>query len=70
MGIGISSPGPVDPRAGVVVEPPNLGPGFRDVPLADDMEVALGLPTFLTVTRTCRARGGGIRRRRGQYDFI
>src|SRR6185503_16411300 len=25
VGIGISSCGPVDPRAGVVVEPPNLG---------------------------------------------
>src|SRR5829696_3175620 len=26
VGIGISSPGPVDPRAGTIVEPPNLGP--------------------------------------------
>ena len=33
-GIGISSPGPVDPVRGIVVEPPNLGPEFRDIALA------------------------------------
>ncbi|HEU4571524.1 MAG TPA: ROK family protein [Candidatus Limnocylindrales bacterium] len=47
VGIGISSPGPVDPFAGVVVDPPNLGPDFHDVPLAARVEQALGLPTFL-----------------------
>lgn len=45
-GIGISSPGPLDPWRGVVVSPPNLA-GWRDVPLADRVESALGLPTFL-----------------------
>lgn len=46
-GIGLSSPGPVDPRTGVVVEPPNLGPTFRDIPLAAALGDALGLPAFL-----------------------
>jgi glucokinase len=46
-GIGISSPGPVDPRTGVVVEPPNLGPTFRDVPLTAAASESLGLPAFL-----------------------
>jgi glucokinase len=46
-GVGISSPGPVDPFRGVVVEPPNLGQGFRDVPLAARVEAALELPTVL-----------------------
>jgi glucokinase len=46
-GIGISSPGPIDPFNGVVVEPPNLGPDFRDMPLAAAMGDALGLPAFL-----------------------
>ena len=46
-GIGISSPGPVDPFTGTVVEPPNLGPDFHHIPLARDVEAALGLPTFL-----------------------
>lgn len=45
-GIGISSPGPLDPWLGVVVSPPNLR-GWRDVPLADAIERDLGLRTFL-----------------------
>jgi glucokinase len=45
--IGISSPGPVDPFRGVVVEPPNLGPDFRDIPLAAEMADALGLRAVL-----------------------
>jgi glucokinase len=46
IGIGISSPGPLDPWRGLVVSPPNLA-GWRDVPLADEVEGALGIPTFL-----------------------
>ncbi len=46
IGIGISSPGPLDPWRGVVLAPPNLA-GWRDVPLAAAVEEALGLPTFL-----------------------
>jgi glucokinase len=47
IGIGISAPGPVDPRAGVVLDPPNLGHTFRDIPLAARVEEALGLPAVL-----------------------
>ena len=46
VGIGISSPGPLDPWHGVVIAPPNLA-GWRDVPLTTRVEAALGLPTFL-----------------------
>ncbi|HEX4898039.1 MAG TPA: ROK family protein [Candidatus Limnocylindrales bacterium] len=46
-GIGLSAPGPVDPRAGTLVEPPNIGPGFRDVPFAAPIGAALGLPAAL-----------------------
>ena len=46
-GIGISSPGPVDPAAGVILEPPNLGPRFRDIPIADKLAAAEDLPAFL-----------------------
>lgn len=46
-GIGISAPGPVDPRAGVILDPPNLGPTFRDTPLAALVGEALERPTFL-----------------------
>lgn len=71
VGIGISSPGPVDPRAGTIVEPPNLGPGFRDVPLADEIEEALGLPTFLDRDTNVAALGeAAYGAGRGEPDFI
>lgn len=46
VGIGISSPGPLDPWRGVVVAPPNLA-GWHDVPLVTRVETTLGLPAFL-----------------------
>jgi glucokinase len=36
LGIGICAPGPLDPRSGVVVNPPNL-PGWRNFPLAAEV---------------------------------
>jgi len=36
LGIGICSPGPLDPRAGVVINPPNL-PCWRNFPLATEI---------------------------------
>jgi glucokinase len=45
-GIGISSPGPLDPWRGVVVAPPNLA-GWRDIPLAARVAGAVDLPTYL-----------------------
>ncbi len=45
-GIGISSPGPLDPWRGIVVAPPNLQ-GWRDIPLTTRVQAVTGLPTFL-----------------------
>jgi len=45
-GIGISSPGPLDPWRGVVLAPPNLT-GWHDVPLAAEVGSVLELPAFL-----------------------
>jgi len=47
VGVGISSPGPVDPWRGVVLQTPNMGPGFNDVPMAAELGARLGLPVFL-----------------------
>jgi glucokinase len=47
VGIGISSPGPLDPWSGVVVQPPNLGPDFVNVPIGSELSCRLGLPAFL-----------------------
>jgi glucokinase len=43
-GIGICSPGPLDPATGVVLNPPNL-PCWRNFPLAEEVEKAFGVPT-------------------------
>lgn len=45
--LGLAAPGPLDPRAGVLVEPPNFGPGFTDVPFRAPIAAALGLRTVL-----------------------
>ena len=45
-GIGISSPGPLNPKTGVIIAPPNL-PGWHDVPLADIISAEFGLPVFV-----------------------
>ena len=42
-GIGICAPGPLDPRTGVVVNPPNL-PGWRNFPLAAEVSKVYNLP--------------------------
>lgn len=42
-GIGICSPGPLDPRIGVVINPPNL-PCWRNFPLAAEVLRAFGVP--------------------------
>jgi glucokinase len=70
-GIGVSSPGPVDPRTGYVVEPPNLGPAFRDIPLAPELGKALSLPAFLDRDTNVAALGErAFGAARGYDDFI
>lgn len=46
-GVGISAPGPLDPRSGTLIDPPNFGPGFHDLAFADMIAAALGLPAVL-----------------------
>lgn len=45
-GIGICSPGPLDPTSGVVINPPNL-PCWRNFPLAHETGRVYGLPVRL-----------------------
>lgn len=45
-GIGVSSPGPLDPHNGVVLAPPNL-PDWHHVPLADWLQQRLAVPVWL-----------------------
>ncbi|HET8776057.1 MAG TPA: ROK family protein [Candidatus Limnocylindria bacterium] len=46
IGLGISSPGPLDPWRGVVLMAPNLA-GWTNVPVAERLSDALELPAFL-----------------------
>ncbi len=69
--VGISSPGPVDPDHGVVVDPPNLGPAFRDVPLAAALSEATGLPAVLDRdTQVAALAEGTFGVARGCRDFV
>ncbi|MBN1485712.1 MAG: ROK family protein [Chloroflexia bacterium] len=43
LGVGIGSPGPVDPKSGTILSPPNL-PGWHHVPLRGILEERLGMP--------------------------
>lgn len=70
-GIGISSPGPVDPMQGVILEPPNLGPRFRDIPLAAEIGAVEDLPAFLDRDTNVAALGEhAFGAARGCDDFI
>jgi glucokinase len=44
--LGISAPGPIDPRSGIIVSAPNL-PGWIEVPLAERFSRALAAPVRL-----------------------
>ncbi|HLY27416.1 MAG TPA: ROK family protein [Aggregatilineales bacterium] len=46
LGLGISAPGPVNPKTGVVVMPPNLD-GWHNVPLRDICREKFGVETYL-----------------------
>jgi glucokinase len=46
VGVGIGAPGPVDPEAGVVYNPPNL-PGWQEVALGPRLAELLGVPVCI-----------------------
>nr|MBC7243711.1 ROK family protein [Chloroflexota bacterium] len=46
VAIGVGSPGPLDPRTGVVIAPPNLL-GWHNVPLRDILSQEFGLPVYV-----------------------
>ncbi len=44
VAFGMSAPGPVDPRAGAFIDPPNMGEAFFGYPIAPSLGKALSLP--------------------------
>ena len=45
--VGISAPGPLDPRQGVLIDPPNLDPSLRGFALAQAISEGIGLPVHV-----------------------
>jgi glucokinase len=71
VGIGICTPGPLDPWRGVVLQTPNMGPDFVDVPIAAELASAFGLPAFLDRDTNVAALGEmAFGAARGCPDFI
>jgi glucokinase len=71
VGVGISSPGPVDPWRGMVLQTPNMGAGFHDIPIAAELGAAMGLPAFLDRDANVAALGEmAFGAARGCADFI
>ncbi len=50
---GVSAPGPIDARAGIITDPPNL-PGWHNVPLASSLHERLSVPTLLENDANCQ----------------
>jgi len=46
LAAGVGAPGPLNQETGVIFTPPNL-PGWKDVPLADELRKRLGVPVFI-----------------------
>ena len=45
-GIGVSSPGPLNPMTGVIIAPPNLK-GWHNVPLGNILQQTFGVPVYV-----------------------
>jgi glucokinase len=54
-GVALGAPGPLDSKAGVILDAPNLG--WRDVPLASMVAKQLNLPVKLENDAHCAAWG-------------
>jgi len=54
--MGIASPGPIDIKAGIICDSPNIQ-GWRDIPLAKLLSEALGLPAVLENDANAAALG-------------
>lgn len=54
--VGIASPGPLDARRGLILNPPNL-PGWKAIPLKERVESALNLPVYIENDANAAALG-------------
>lgn len=45
--VGIGAPGPLNPKTGVILHAPNLGPTWNELPIAAHLSERLGCPVYL-----------------------
>src|SRR5215204_5349032 len=55
IGIGVGAPGPLDREKGLVIVAPNLG--WKNYPLRDRVQKAIGIPTVLDNDANCATLG-------------
>jgi glucokinase len=69
--LGVSAPGPLDPRHGRLIDPPNLDHSLWDFPLADALSDALGLPVSVERdTQLAALAEGAFGAGRGLSDYV
>ncbi len=59
VAVAVSAPGPLDPAAGMLHDPPNLDRSFWDFPLAARLSEVIGLPVHLDRDTQVAALGEG-----------
>ncbi|MBS1892166.1 MAG: ROK family protein [Actinobacteria bacterium] len=70
-GIGVSAVGPLDAARGILLGPPNLGPGYRDLELATPLRRHFGVPVAVERDTNVAALGErAFGAARGRRDFI
>lgn len=70
MGVGVAVPGPIDAERGVMINPPLLA-RWRDVPIAELMSAAIGLPVMVEKDMIVAAAGEAWQRQGGASpDFL
>ncbi len=71
VAIGAAAPGPLDAASGYLLEPPNLGPAFRDLAFAAPLADALRLPVALERdTNVAALAEGEFGAARGESDYL
>jgi glucokinase len=71
VALAICAPGPLDPRRGEFLDPPNLDPSLRGFPFAPRLGDALGLPWVMDRDTQVAALGeGAFGAARGLTDYV
>jgi glucokinase len=68
--VGVGCPGPLDPRSGVVLNPPNLSEPWWDLNMVTGLEERLGIPVALENDANLGALGESVYGGGAEYDPV